>query len=76
MNPNTGKLYASFDDAVKDGVSSPVVLDGPDEEIAKVSAAVRALEGDENEESLAQAREQAMEELRALNKHERNRGRS
>lgn len=66
MNHHTGHLsYAPSTDF-------PVEICGTPDQIAAVSGAVRA---QDQGISFAEAREQAMDELRRLNKAERNRGR-
>jgi hypothetical protein len=66
--PNTGRLYS-----VLDAQPGAVTISGQLADIANVSAAVRVQA--EPEMSIAQARQRAMDELRAINRHERARGR-
>jgi len=42
MDPHTGRLYESIEDAKADGVENPVELVGRLEDVQRISAAVRS----------------------------------
>jgi predicted RNA-binding protein with RPS1 domain len=43
MDPNSGKLYPSLEDALRAGVEKPVELIGRPEDIERISLAVKRL---------------------------------
>lgn len=43
MDPNSGRLYPTMEDALRDGVEKPIELIGRPEDIERVSLAVRKL---------------------------------
>lgn len=45
MDPHSGKLYMTMDEAVDDGVVYPVAISGREEDVLRVSRAVK-LQGD------------------------------
>jgi len=42
MDPNSGRLYNSVEEAKADGVENPVEITGRPEDVRRISAAVRA----------------------------------
>lgn len=68
MDPHTGKLYGSIEDALTDGVKRPVYISGSKKQATRISNAVQQMHLAEREAALRNA---LLQRLEAEVKHEK-----
>lgn len=68
MDPHTGKLYPSLEDAYRDGVSKPVEIVGRPEDVERISLAVQKLVRNEEKRKARKAKRKTAQMSRRENR--------